>query len=451
MEVALFVIQLAIVLACIIIGARMGGLGLGVMGGIGLLILVFIFHDAPGSAPIDVMLMIAAVVTAAGSLQATGGMDLLVRWAEKALRKNPSHITFIAPIVTYFFTFFAGTGHVAYAVLPIIAEVATDAGVRPERPMSVSVVASQMSITAGPISAATVTMVSMMGDFGINLAQIMLVCLPSTFIASMIAAWSVSKRGPELKDDPEFQRRQKEGLISISADTQKDFVPTKAAKVSIALFLIGAIGVVILGSASFLRPAFPDATGAVKAMSMPSTIEIVMLSVAAFIIIAGIYMNKDKDTVDKIVAGSVWQAGMTAVIAIFGIAWMSDTMVQANKDVIVNGLSGIAQSAPWTFAFVLFFMSVLMYSQAATTKTMMPVGLMIGISPAMLIGMFPATNGLFFIPNYPTVVAAMQFDRTGTTGIRGSNVLNHSFQRPGTVAVVCSVVIGIALSSVVIH
>lgn len=449
----MFIIQLAIVLACIVIGARMGGLGLGVMGGIGLVILVFIFHCAPASAPIDVMLIIAAVVTAAGTLQATGGMDLLVHWAEKALRKNPSHITFVAPIVTYFFTFFAGTGHVAYAVLPIIAEVATDAGVRPERPMSISVVSSQLSITAGPISAAMAAMVSMMGNYDISLAQIMLVCVPSTFIASMIGAFVVRNRGVELKDDPEYQRRVKEGLISISADTQKDFVPSPAAKTSVVLFLVGALAVVVLGSASFLRPSFPTTAdpSVMKPVSMPQTIEMAMLTIAALIIFAGLKMNKDKDTVDKVVKGSVWQAGMTAVIAIFGIAWMSDTMVQANKTLIVNGLSGVAQSAPWAFAFVLFFMSVLMYSQGATTQTMMPVGLAIGVSPAMLVGMFPAVNGLFFIPNYPTVVAAMQFDRTGTTSIRSANILNHSFQLPGTVAVVCSVIIGILLAPLVIH
>jgi len=450
-EVVLFIVELAIVLAAIIVGARMGGLGLGIMGGVGLLILVFIFHAAPASPPIDVMLIIAAVVTAAGSLQATGGMDLLVHWAEKALRKNPSRITYVAPIVTYFFTFFAGTGHVAYAVLPVIAEVATDAGVRPERPMSISTVSSQLAITAGPISAAMVSMVSIMGDYNISMAQIMLVCVPSTFIASMIGAWTVRKRGVELKDDPEYQRRVREGIISISADTQKDFVPTPAAKTSVIIFLIGVLAVVIFGSASFLRPAFPNSSGVVTPMGMPMTIEIVMLTVAAVVVIAGIAQNKDKDTVDKIVKGSVWQAGMTAVIAIFGIAWMSNTMVDANEDLIVNGLSGVAQAAPWSFAIVLFFMSVLMYSQAATTQTMMPVGLMIGISPSMLVGMFPAVNGLFFIPNYPTVVAAMQFDRTGTTGIRGNNILNHSFQLPGTVAVVASVVIGIVLSQIIIH
>lgn len=139
------ILQLAFVLTAIIIGARLGGIGLGVMGGIGLGILTFVFGLQPTAPPIDVMLMIVAVISAAACMQAAGGLDLMVKVAERLLRKNPAHVTILSPLVTYAFTFIAGTGHVAYSVLPVIAEVATETKIRPERPLGIAVIASQQA------------------------------------------------------------------------------------------------------------------------------------------------------------------------------------------------------------------------------------------------------------------------------------------------------------------
>ncbi|EKN63268.1 anaerobic c4-dicarboxylate membrane transporter family protein [Schinkia azotoformans MEV2011] len=436
----MFWVQFFILLACIFVGARLGGLGLGVMGGVGLAILVFVFGLEPTSAPIDVMLMILAVITAAGALQASGGMDYLVYIAEKALRKNPKRITFMAPIITYLFTLCAGTGHVAYSVLPVIAEVSRESGVRPERPMSIAVIASQQAITASPISAATVALLALLADFKVTLLDILMICLPSTFIACMIGAFVVSKMGKELPDDPIYLKRLEEGLAPIKQD-KKDFIPQKGAKLSVLLFLLAAVFVVLLGSFEKLRPAW-EVDGVLTRMGMPASIEIVMLTIAALIIIFC------KPNVDEIVSGSVFKAGAAAVVAIFGIAWMGDTFFKGNAELINGSIAGLVTSAPWLFAVALFALSILLYSQAATVRTLMPLGVTLGINPALLIAMFPAVNGYFFIPNYPTVVAAINFDRTGTTRI-GKYILNHSFMVPGLVATIGAIVIGMIISTFV--
>ncbi|WP_019243572.1 MULTISPECIES: anaerobic C4-dicarboxylate transporter family protein [Bacillus] len=437
----MFWLQFLILLTCIFIGARLGGLGLGVMGGVGLAIFVFIFGLEPTSAPIDVMLMILSVITAAGALQAAGGMEYLVHIAEKALRKNPKRITFIAPIVTYLFTLCAGTGHVSYSVLPVIAEVARESGVRPERPMSIAVIASQQAITASPISAATVALLALLADFNITLLDILMICIPSTFIGCMIAAFVVSKKGKELPNDPIYLKRLEEGLAPIKKD-KKDFTPSRASKLSVLLFLIAAVLIVALGSFEQLRPGW-DVDGVYTRMSMPVAIEIVMLSIAASIILLC------KPNVDSIVSGSVFKAGTSAVVAIFGIAWMGDTFFNGNSEFINSSISSLVTSAPWLFALALFVLSILLYSQAATVRTLMPLGITLGINPALLIAMYPAVNGYFFIPNYPTVVAAINFDRTGTTRI-GRYILNHSFMLPGLVASISAITIGIILSTILL-
>ncbi|WP_318508717.1 anaerobic C4-dicarboxylate transporter [Bacillus sp. T3] len=437
----MFWIQFLIVMACIIIGARLGGVGLGVMGGVGLAILIFGFGLQSTSAPIDVMLMILAVVTAAGTLQAAGGMEYLVFLAEKALRKHPKWITFIAPLVTYFFTFCAGTGHVAYSILPVIAEIARESGIRPERPMSIAVIASQQAITASPISAATVALLGLLSDFNVTLFQIMIICVPSTFIGSFIAAFVVSKMGKELDMDEEYLKRLESGLAPIKKD-KKNLIPTLSAKLSVSLFILAALSIVILGSFEGLRPGW-EIEGVFTRMTMSIAIEIVMLSAAALMIILC------KPKVEEIVNGSVFKAGSAAVVAIFGIAWMGDTFFQGNMTLISESVSDLVTTAPWLFAIALFGLSILLFSQAATIRTFMPLGIGLGINPALLIAMFPAVNGYFFIPNYPTVVAAINFDSTGTTKI-GKYILNHSFMVPGLVACATSVVIGILLSMVIL-
>lgn len=430
--------ELLVVLAAIFIGARVGGIGLGIFGMMGLGVLVFGFGLKPGNPPIDVMLIIVAVITAAATLQAAGGLDYLVKVAEKILRRNPAMITFLAPVVCYFFTLFSGTGHIAYSLLPIISEIATDSKVRPERPLSISVIASQQAITASPISAATAALLSaeLLGDRGITLGNILMVCIPATLIGVIAGAIAVNFVGVPLEKDPEYLRRIQEGILS--QDKSEKAVPSpeeqKRAKTSVIIFLLGVFSIVLFGSVEALRPTFTIDGKAVQ-LGMTQTIEIVMMSTA------GLMLILSKADINKAVKGSVFIAGMQAVIAIFGIAWMGDTYFNGNIEFFKDHIAEIVNQYPFLFAVALFVMSIFLFSQAATVRTLYPLGLGLGISPLAMVAMFPAVNGYFFIPNYPTVVAAINFDRTGTTRI-GKYVLNHSFQIPGFVATIVAIIVG---------
>ena len=431
------ILQFAFVLTAIIVGARLGGIGLGVMGGIGLGILTFVFGLQPTTPPIDVMLMIVAVITAAACMQAAGGLDLMVRGAEHLLRKRPAQITFLSPLVTYFFSFVAGTGHVAYSVLPVIAEVARETKIRPERPLGIAVIASQQAITASPISAATVALLGLLTGFNISLLDILIITIPSTLCGVFLGALYSLRVGKELVDDPEYQRRLKEGLLDNSHYELKDIGNKHKALLSDLIFVIATVFIVIFGSFDNLRPSH-IIDGKPVTVDMASIIEILMLSAAALILLF------TKANGIKAAQGSVFSAGMQAVVAIFGIAWMGDTFLQGNMTELKGSIEGIVTQMPWLFGIALFIMSILLYSQAATVRAFMPLGIALGISPFLLIAMFPAVNGYFFIPNYPTVVAAINFDRTGTTRI-GKYVLNHSFMMPGLIATITSVVTGLIL------
>ena len=435
----MFFFELLVVLLVIFIGARVGGIGLGIFGMIGLGILVFGFGLKPGDAPTDVMLIIVAVITAAAALQAAGGLDYLVKVAEKILRKNPAMITFLAPIVCYFFTFFSGTGHIAYSLLPIISEIATDSKVRPERPLSISVIASQQAITASPISAATAALLSaeLLGSKGITLGNILTVCVPATLIGVIVGAIVVNFIGVPLEKDPEYLRRLKEGLLqkeekSAIQISEKD---QQRAKISVIIFLIGVFSIMLFGFIDALRPSFMI-DGKLQKMEMTHVIEIIMMTVAGLILIF------TRIEVNKLIKGSVFLAGMQAVIAIFGIAWMGDTFFDGNAKFIEDNIENIVTHYPFLFAIALFVMSILLFSQSSTVKTLYPMAVTTLHLPALsLIAMFPAVNGYFFIPNYPTVVAAIDFDRTGTTRI-GKYVLNHSFQIPGFVSTIIAIAVG---------
>lgn len=426
-------IQLFFVLAAIIVGARLGGIGLGVMGGVGVAILVFIFGLEPTSPPIDVMLMIAAVISAAAAMQAAGGLDYLVRLAEKMLRKNPSQVTILSPLVTYLFTFVAGTGHVAYSVLPVIAEVARETKIRPERPLGIAVIASQQAITASPISAATVALLGLLTGFDITLFDILKVTIPATLVGVLAGAFLSKRVGKELMEDPEYLHRVEKGMIKENSLKFNEIKSPKKALTSVILFLVATVAIVIFGSVPSLRPSFGGTP-----MEMPALIEILMLSITAIILLVtrtdGIAPTQ----------GSVFIAGMQAVIAIFGIAWMGDTFINGNLATLTDSIKGFVTSMPWLFGLALFVMSILLYSQAATVRAIVPLGVALGISPWMLIALFPAVNGYFFIPNYPTIVAAINFDRTGTTRI-GKYILNHSFMMPGLVATFVAICVGLLL------
>ena len=436
----LVLFQLCIVLALIFIGARVGGIGLGIYGMVGVFILVFIFGMHPGKIPIDVMLIIASVITATAALQAAGGLDYLVGLAAKFLRKHPTHITYYGPLTTWLFCLVAGTAHTSYSLLPIISEIAKNSKIRPERPMTVATIAASLGITGSPMSAATAAVIStdLLGGKGIELKDILLICIPASLIAILVSAFVQNRVGKELEDDPEYQRRVREGLINPEAEAkamqQMEQSPNPRAKWSVVAFLLGVVLVVIFGSVPSLRPSF-EADGVVTQLSMPETIEILMMSIAALILIVG------KASVKKAVSGNIFGAGMNAMISIFGIAWMGDTFFNGNIEFFKSHIADIVTQYPFLFSVALFIMSIMLFSQAATVRTLFPLGMGLGIPPLALVAMFPAVNGYFFIPNYPTEVAAINFDTTGTTRI-GKYVLNHSFQLSGFITTFVSIGIG---------
>ena len=439
-------IELAILLGCIVIGARLGGLALGPVAGIGLVVFVFVFALPPGSPPSVVLGMIVAVVTALAAMEAAGGLDYLVVVAERALRKRPQYITVIAPLVTYLLIFASGTQHVIYALLPVIAEVSRNAGIRPERPLSISVIAAQHGLIASPISAATVALVGALSGQHIGVPYVMLVIVPSTLVGVLIGALSVAWKGVALSDDPEYQARLASGKVqSRQATRELDRDEIARARGSTLLFLAGIVFVVLLGVVPELRPTYSVAVGDASSSGQVDPAAAIMIAMLA---VGGLIILRYRASPEAMMKGSIMRGGLAAVISILGISWLGSSFFAANQADIVGEISGLIQRAAWVFAVGLFFLSSLLFSQAATVVTLMPVGLGLGLSPTLLVAMYPAVNGAFFLPTYGTVLSAVAFDQTGTTRI-GKYLLNHSFMLPGLVTTVSATLMAWLLSRIV--
>ena len=433
----MFWIEFAIVLGCILLGARLSGIGIGLAGGLGLVILVFGFRLPPSSPPIDVMLIIMAVITMVSTMQAAGGLDYLVSLAEKILRKNPNRITLVAPLVTYCFTVFCGTAYVGFSLYPVIVEVAYGAKVRPERPLSVATIAATQAVTASPMSAATAVLITMVSS-RVTLGQILMICIPAGLCGILMAALSVYRRGLDLEKDPEFQRRLAAGEIAPPRRPEERVV-TREAKLSVILFALAVICIVMLGSFPSLLPSWTVA-GKVTRLSIPNALEMVMLCFG--LVTALLFKIKPA----KIINNAIFSTGMMAVVAIFGIAWMTDTFFNHHSALLIAALGGFVRHYPYLFAVALLVMAALLLSQGAAIRAIGPLGMSLGVTPAHMVGMFHAASAINVIPGTGAVIGAVSFDRTGTTKI-GKFVLNHSFILPGLVSVTTSVVVGYLLST----
>ena len=438
----LMIIQLLIVLGALWVGSRYGSLALGAISGIGLAILVFAFGLKPGTPPTDVIYIIIAAVTCAGIMQASGGMDWLIQIAEKMLRKHPDRITFLAPLTTFFLTVLVGTGHVVYTLMPIICDIALKKGIRPERPCGVASIASQVGITCSPIAAAVVAFVTISNanNFDITIPRVLMVSIPACICGLMAAAAASYHRGLDLDKDPVFQRKiadpeQRNYIYGSNATTLDKTIP-QSAKNAVFIFL-GALAVIVLFAA--IPSLLPSWDG--KSLKMNLVIQIVMIAAAALMIIFCKAQPK------KAVAGPVWQSGMVAVVAIYGIAWMADTYFSNYMPEIQAMLEGIVKDYPRSIALVFFMVSVLINSQGAVVVSMLPLAYSLGIPGPVLLGVLPSVYGYFFIPNYPSDIATVNFDRSGTTVI-GKYLLNHSFMMPGLICVTVSTIVAYILSSI---
>ena len=433
----IMILQLLIVLGALWVGSRYGSLALGAISGIGLAILVFGFGMKPGTPPTDVIYIIIAAVTCAGIMQASGGMDWLIQLAEKMLRKHPDRITFLAPLTTFFLTVLVGTGHVVYTLMPIICDIALKKGIRPERPCGVASIASQVGITCSPIAAAVVAFVSISNanGFDITIPQVLMITIPACLCGLMAAAAASYKRGLDLDKDPVFQAKiadpeQRAYIYGNTATTLDREIP-QSAKNSVFIFL-GALLMVV-----FFAIFLPKLT--YLHIKMNQVIQIIMITAAALMIIFC------KASPKKAVAGPVWQSGMVAVVAIYGIAWMADTYFGNYMPQIQDMLDDIVTKYPWSIALVFFAVSVLINSQGAVVVAMLPLAYKLGISGVVLLGVLPSVYGYFFIPNYPSDIATVNFDRSGTTVI-GKYLLNHSFMMPGLICVTVSTIVAYLLT-----
>lgn len=442
------IIELLIVLAALYVGSRYGSLALGAISGIGLAILVFGFGLKPGTPPTDVIYIIIAAVTCAGTLQASGGMDWMIQIAEKMLRKHPEHITFLAPLVTFFLTVLVGTGHVVYTIMPIICDIALKKGIRPERPCGVASVASQVGITCSPIAAAVVAFVTISNANGymVSIPQVLMVTIPACIIGLLCASAASYRRGKDLDKDPAFQARLKDpetyNYMYGNSATSLDKTITKEAKASVFIFLGALLIIVCFAFMQMIHVGEETLAQHLNIPKMNLVIQIIMLMAAA----CNIMFCKAQPK--KAVAGAVWQSGMVAVVAIYGIAWLADTYFANYMEEMKAMLGGIVESAPWAIAVVFFMVSVLINSQGAVVVAMLPLAYSLGIAGPVLLGVMPSVYGYFFIPNYPSDIATVNFDRSGTTVI-GKYLLNHSFMMPGLISVIVATIVSYLITNVI--
>lgn len=434
-------VELLVVLGAIFFGARLGSIGIGFAGGAGVLILTLFLGIAAKAQniPIDVILIMMSVISCIAAMQVAGGLDYLVHIAEKILRKHPERITFLAPIVTYILTFFAGTGHTAFSTLPVIAEVAKEQGIRPSRPLSIAVVASQVAITASPISAAVVFTSGLLEPLGVGYLQLLACMVPSTFLACMIGAFVANFIGKELDDDPIYQERLKQGLVKIKG--VGNYIPKPSAKRSVIIFIFAILVV------AFYATAISDKVGLIPAdkITVPRNEAIVLFMLTA----ATIIIATTKSNAAEVLNTSTFKSGMSAAVCVLGVAWLGTTFVNHHVDGLKLLVGDLLSDYPWTLAVMLFFASMLLYSQAATAKVLFPVALAIGVSPSALVACFGAVSVMFVLPTYPTLIAAVEMDDTGSTRI-GKYVFNHPFIVPGVTTIVTSVIFGFIFTSIIL-
>ena len=447
MEIALSFI---VFLLCLIIGVRFGGRGLAAVSGLGLVVYVFGFGYKPGVPPNDVMLTILAVVTCAAFLQTSGGLTVLLKYAEKILRNNPKNVTLLAPITTWFLTVLCGTGHVCYTMFPIIYDVAIKENIRPERPMAVSSVAAQMGICGSPVSVAIVSIVSFlaMGGYDVSLAKVLMISIPSTFFGVLAAAiWSM-RRGKELEKDPEFQALiadpEQRRYVYGSTESLLDKELPVSNYVAVGIFILGILIIALMGNMNELLPQFPTGNGnATKPISMTLVIQMVMLCIAAAILF---FCKVDAK---KVADSNVFRAGMVALVSVYGVAWTANTLFAHHMEFLKGMLVYAVGIYPWAYAIIAFFTSKLVNSQAAAIAVVVPLALEAGIEPVIILSFISACYGYFFLPTYPSDLACIGFDRSGTTKI-GRFILNHSFMIPGLIGVITGCCVGYVIAHAIV-
>ena len=439
----LFWVELLVLLLCLFYAAPKGGMTLGLVSSVGLIIFIFGFHLKPGKPPVDVILTILAVVCAGATLQAAGGLDCLLQIAERVLRKHPRYVCYLAPYLCWFLTVLCGTGHVVYTMLPIIYDVAIKNNVRPERPMAASTIAAQMGVICSPAAVAAVSIIAMLDGkmvagqpfaYGMHFAIVIPAAIVGLFAVGTFSVF----RGKDLDKDEKFQAliadpEQKKYVYGESMTLiGKKFSTKQWASLWIFIAIVAVVA--LMGSVPELRPMVGK-----KRLSMTLVIQMFML-------LAGILMVVFCNA-KSISKTQVFNAGMVAIVSVYGVAWMSDTLFSNHLEALKNSLVEYIKVYPWLFGAVLLIVSKLVNSQAAAVATVVPVALSIGVEPGMILAMASAAYGYYILPTYPSDLAAITFDRSGTTHI-GKFVINHSFIVPGLIGVITAVIVGMILGSI---
>ena len=434
----MLILQIIVLLGAIFLGVRLGGIGIGYAGGLGVLVLGICLGMKPGSIPWDVILIIASVIAAISAMQLAGGLDYLVQIAERILRSNPKNINYLAPTVTYVLTIFAGTGHTAFSMIPVIVEVAKEQHIKPVVPLSIAVVASQIAITASPVSAAVIYMSGVLEPLGWSYPALLGIWLLTTFAGCMVTAFIMTLISDmKLENDPVYRERLAAGLIEApKGEIVKELKPF--AKRSVGIFLLGVIAVVLYAS------AISPAVGLIKPVIVPR--DAAMMSI--MLTIGTLSTMTCKVQIGNVASTSVFKSGMVACVCVLGVAWLGDTFVSGHVAEIKALAASSVSQYPALLAVVFFLAAMLLYSQAATAKAITPsIIAALGITVAnpgdsyMLVACFAAVSALFVLPTYPTLLGAVQMDDTGTTRI-GKYVFNHAFFIPGVLAIVFSVAFG---------
>jgi anaerobic C4-dicarboxylate transporter DcuB len=437
MDWVLVAIEGLVVIGFIALGVRTGGIGLGLWGGVGTLVLVFVFGLDPGEPPISAMLIIIAVISAAAAMEAAGGVDYMVVIASKALRARPGALNFVAPYVSYLLTILTGTSNTFFSIIPVINEVARANKMRPERPLAGSTVANALGITSSPVAAAMATLLPLVEVYNYDLVDVLLITIPASLVGIFVMSLLMSRHGKELDDDPEYQRRVASGEVQPPAPIA-EIVLKPYAKRSVAIFLLGVLAIVVFGLVEAIRPTVAAEGGGVEPISITPLIQMFMLTAAALILV----FCHVKAT--EVPGMSIFRSGMVAMIALFGIAWMADTFIANNEDAIVTALGGLAEKWPFMIAVAIFLVAALTTSQSASTRTMVPIGLALGISAGYMIAMWTAVVGVLFLPANGTQIAAAEADTTGSTNL-GKRVVDHSFQLPLQIVWIVTALVGILI------
>ena len=432
--------HLLVVLLFIIVGARLGGIGIGLAGAAGVIVLAVTgVPTASEHVPWDVIGIIMSVICTVAALQVAGSMDHLVHLTELLLRKHPRQIVFLAPFVTFLMSVMCGTGHTAYSVIPVIVDVSKEHRIRPSRPLSIAVVASQVGVAASPISAAMVALVIALEPLEVGYLTCLAVVIPTTFIGLAVGAVVAARQGSDLKDDPVYRERLDKGLVRPSAAVTDDYRPTRSAVPSLLIFLAALVLVVAYATVT------SQEVGIISNPPMSSTLAIMTIMLTTAVVIC---LVARKPTA-SIASQDTFRAGMTATICVMGLAWLGNAFVEHYEWAISAALSGPLQALPWLAAVFFYFAAPLMFSHAATTKAFMPLMVSLGLPAVALLASYPAVANYYLLPNYPTTVAAMEMDDTGSTRV-GGNVFAHPFVLPGTVSIVICVILGFLLAPLVV-